>query len=475
MTIVLRNVKNNSLTYSELDGNFTDLQGQINNKLNLTGGTLTGPLTVGGTFSATSINSTPIGSITPSSGVFTTLNATGNTTLAALSATTGTFSSTLNVAGVTTLATLNASNPTFTGNGSIGGSWTVGGVLNVIGSTTLAALNATTGSFSSTLNVTGATTLAALSATSGTFSSTLGVTGATTLAGLSATTGAFSSTLNVTGATTLAGLTASSTTFTGNGSIAGNWAIGGGLTMSAANAGFELGGVGVANTPYLDWHTGTTGTDYDVRFLASGGNGVVGNGAMTYTAYGGHTFYGSLVAQDAANCLITSQGNAGYGGFSAKASGTGISYLFFGNVTNGERTRVQSDNSRTFVVSNDGGATNHLLLDSSGNATFSGNVTAYSDEIVKTDWQFSDTQDYLKRLSTVKAGDYARLDIGIRQRGVGAQSLQAALGDTPSVMTDDKGRMSVAYGQEALHAAVHLARAVQTLESRIAAIEAGDA
>jgi hypothetical protein len=88
----------------------------------------------------------------------------------------------------------------------------------VIGGTTPAALSATTGSFSSTLGVTGATTLAALSATTGSFSSTLGVTGAATFS--STVAGAFNGTL---GATTPS--TGAFTTLSVSGEIAANGGI----------------------------------------------------------------------------------------------------------------------------------------------------------------------------------------------------------------------------------------------------------
>ena len=96
------------------------------------------------------------------------------------------------------------------------------------GNFSMSALTATTGTFSSTLGVTGASTLAALSATTGTFSSTLGVTGASTLAALTATTGAFSSTVSMTGLTATTGAFSSTLAVTGASTLTGN------ITLNAA-------------------------------------------------------------------------------------------------------------------------------------------------------------------------------------------------------------------------------------------------
>lgn len=52
-----------------------------------------------------------------------------------------------------------------------------------------------------------------------------------------------------------------------------------------ANGNLEIGRTdGVASTPYIDFHSGATLTDYDARILASGGNGTAGNGTLDITA-----------------------------------------------------------------------------------------------------------------------------------------------------------------------------------------------
>lgn len=48
-----------------------------------------------------------------------------------------------------------------------------------------------------------------------------------------------------------------------------------------AQAGIEVGRIdGIASTPYIDFHSGAVVTDYDVRLIASGGNGAPGQGIL---------------------------------------------------------------------------------------------------------------------------------------------------------------------------------------------------
>ena len=88
-------------------------------------------------FEAASIQNTPIGSSTASTGSFTTLGASGATTIQGLSATTGTFSSTLGVTGNLTVNTDKFSVTATNGNTSVAGTLGVTGAIT--GSSTVSA------------------------------------------------------------------------------------------------------------------------------------------------------------------------------------------------------------------------------------------------------------------------------------------------------------------------------------------------
>jgi hypothetical protein len=96
-----------------------------------------------------------------------------------------------------------------------------------------------------------------------------------------------------------------------------------------------------------------------------------------------------------------------------------------------------------------------------------GNVTAYSDERLKTDW--SDVcAGFVEALAKVKSGTYTRTDTGARQAGVSAQSLQTVL---PETVLDEGPHLAVAYGNAAMVSAVELAKEVVDLRNRVAQLE----
>lgn len=101
-----------------------------------------------------------------------------------------------------------------------------------------------------------------------------------------------------------------------------------------------------------------------------------------------------------------------------------------------------------------------------GAITASGNITAFSDESLKKDWE-SLPENFVEILAEVLSGTYTRIDTGERQVGVGAQSFQKAIPE--AVIGGEK--LSVAYGNAALAAAVKLAQRLLQAEKRIAALE----
>lgn len=113
-----------------------------------------------------------------------------------------------------------------------------------------------------------------------------------------------------------------------------------------------------------------------------------------------------------------------------------------------------------FAISNSADSSNVLTVDDSGNLVAAANITAYSDERLKRDWQ-AVPGDFLERLSAIKSGTYHRIDIQERQAGVSAQDLQQVVPEFVS----GASILSVAYGQAALVACVELAKEVLRLRA----------
>lgn len=64
--------------------------------------------------------------------------------------------------------------------------------------------------------------------------------------------------------------------------------------LNVASGLMEMGSTTAGNTPFIDFHSSGVNIDYDSRIIANGGNSTIGNGALVYTANGGHTFNGAI-------------------------------------------------------------------------------------------------------------------------------------------------------------------------------------
>jgi hypothetical protein len=107
-----------------------------------------------------------------------------------------------------------------------------------------------------------------------------------------------------------------------------------------------------------------------------------------------------------------------------------------------------------------------------GNITATANITAYSDERLKTNWQPM-PENYVTRLAQVKVGIYDRIDGDkITQVGVSAQSFQKLLPEAILTAKDEMQTLSVSYGNAALASAVELAKHIVKQDERIARLEA---
>ena len=154
--------------------------------------------------------------------------------------------------------------------------------------------------------------------------------------------------------------------------------------------------------------------------------------------------------------------------------GTGTTSTTFADLTTNVTGTLPIANGGTGTTSFTSGYIHYGSFSTSSGLTYNGtdftcggNVTAYSDERFKTNWRGLPV-DFVDQLAKVKHGIYDRTDEDITQVGVSAQSLQLIMEN--AVIENEDGKLSVAYGNAALVAAIKLAERVVALEAKLDAL-----
>lgn len=284
---------------------------------------------------------------------------------------------------------------------------------------------------------------------------------------------------SVGGTGTVSGLTLSGTVTT-----SGSLTLGGTLSVTPSNFASQTANTvlaapnGAAGTPTFralvaadipTLNQNTTGTASNVTgtvAIANGGTGsTTASGALTnlgaaatnQTMYIGTT--GVVINRVSASLSLTGVSIDGNAGTVTNGVYTTGNQSIAGVKTFTDTTASTSATTGAVIVSGGVGV---------GGAVYAaGNVTAYSDERLKTNWRPIDAA-FVAALAQVKCGVYDRTDISETQVGVSAQSLQAVLPE--AVVGSDV--LSVVYGNAALVAAIKLAEEVVALKARLAELEA---
>jgi hypothetical protein len=216
------------------------------------------------------------------------------------------------------------------------------------------------------------------------------------------------------------------------------------------------------------------------------------NDLSTYTQFalrGSKNSYGGIYDQYSA-VNIAMYDSSGNGGVYREANGRWFSYYHVGNNCWGFGTSSTSSAYNIYCPTGvySGGRVDGTIFYDANNTGYYvdpnstsrmgtinadvlysyGNVTAYSDERLKKDWEDL-APNFVALLARIKSGTYTRIDSGERQVGVGAQSLQTILKEAVS---EKEQYLGVNYGNAAMVSAVELAKYVTALEQRIQQLEA---
>jgi hypothetical protein len=254
-----------------------------------------------------------------------------------------------------------------------------------------------------------------------------------------------------------------------NSTVIGNTtAAGTGITLAAADK-------------IIIWSDGTN--VYDVKAQGLTGTLAIANGGTGQTT--ANAALNALLPAQTNNRLLKSDGtNTSFAQASLSTDvtgtlpiangGTGSTSTTFANLTTNVTGTLPITNGGTAQTSFTASYIHYGSFSTSSNLTYDGtnftcggNVTAYSDERFKTNWR-NLPDNFVDQLAEVKHGVYDRTDENITQVGVSAQSLQLIL--EHAVIENEDGKLSVAYGNAALVAAIKLAERVVALEAKLAAL-----
>jgi len=206
-----------------------------------------------------------------------------------------------------------------------------------------------------------------------------------------------------------------------------------GYVQAAASGSWGINVTGNAATVTINYNNDSNST---YQMLWGSGNGVYGTGGIYCNPYTDYLTATSFNASD----WFRSSGDSGWYN---STYAVGIYATEAGN--------VRTYNNANFIAG--------------------GNVTANSDERLKTNWRDLPS-DFVERLAGVKHGTYDRIDdcAAKTQDGASAQSLRHVLPN--SILEDKDGILSVNYGGAAMVSAIQLAQRVVEQDERIAKLEA---
>lgn len=147
----------------------------------------------------------------------------------------------------------------------------------------------------------------------------------------------------------------------------------------------------------------------------------------------------------------------------AKQSGTWMKHVMQDGAT--VRGYMGADASNCFIAVNAANTLWTFQVDNSGNATAAANITAYSDERIKTNWR-GIPEGFLENFVHTKHGIYDRTDVVLTQMGVSAQDVQKYAPDVVET-NPETGLLSVNYGALATIAALKASERVLVLEAKV--------